>query len=235
MKGIEHPTDLIGLKVGHLTVTEFSYRDNHSRQYWKCFCDACGNYKDILRPNLLKGKIRSCGCQQNSYVKRKINTYDLSGEYGIGYTSKGEEFHFDLEDYDKIKDSNWCVDSNGYITTSAPKRMKMHRLIMNVDDPNIEVDHIYHNRRDNRKSQLRLVSSTQNQMNKTPQRHSSPCTGVSWHKNKHFRIVQIGLNGKLKYVGCSKDLDEAIQMRKDAEKKYFGEYAYKELEKTEAV
>lgn len=32
-----------------------------------------------------------------------MNTYDLSGEYGIGYTTKGEEFWFDLEDYDKIK------------------------------------------------------------------------------------------------------------------------------------
>ena len=35
---------------------------------------------------------------------KKYNTYDLSGEYGIGYTSKGEEFYFDLDDYDKIKD-----------------------------------------------------------------------------------------------------------------------------------
>lgn len=31
-----------------------------------------------------------------------FNKYDLSGEYGIGYTSKGEEFYFDLEDYKKM-------------------------------------------------------------------------------------------------------------------------------------
>lgn len=27
------------------------------------------------------------------------NTYDLSGEYGIGYTSNGEQFYFDKEDF----------------------------------------------------------------------------------------------------------------------------------------
>ena len=36
------------------------------------------------------------------------NKYDLSGEYGIGWTHNTEhEFYFDLEDYDIIKYYCW--------------------------------------------------------------------------------------------------------------------------------
>ena len=35
---------------------------------------------------------------------KKYNTYDLSGEYGIGYSNSGKEFYFDLDDYDLIKE-----------------------------------------------------------------------------------------------------------------------------------
>lgn len=35
---------------------------------------------------------------------KRYNRYDLTGEYGIGYTNQGVEFYFDLEDYDKIKE-----------------------------------------------------------------------------------------------------------------------------------
>ena len=55
-----------------------------------------------------------------SEVKRKYNRYDLeSQEYGIGWTSNtNEEFWFDKEDYDKIKNYCWNYHKNkhgGYI------------------------------------------------------------------------------------------------------------------------
>lgn len=94
-----------------------------------------------------------------------MNTYNLTGEYGIGYTTKGEEFYFDFEDYDNIKQYNWYIDSNGYVSKSNPY-IRMHRLVMNLFNPNIMIDHIYHKKNDNRKSQLRIVTNRQNQMNK---------------------------------------------------------------------
>ena len=158
-----------------------------------------------------------------------INKYDLSGEYGIGYTSKREEFWFDLEDYDKIKQYNWYITKSGYVRSqSHNKQTDMHRLVMNVSDSDIMIDHIFHKKYDNRKSQLRIVTNSQNQMNKKPLLHSSPCTGVSWHKKREAWIAQIGINGKLIYLGISKILEEAIKMRKAAEIKYFGEYNYQE-------
>ena len=54
-------------------------------------------------------------------MHKKYNTYDLTGEYGIGYTSKDEEFYFDLEDYDKIKDYCWRITMQGYVRAYSPK------------------------------------------------------------------------------------------------------------------
>lgn len=149
------------------------------------------------------------------------------GEFGIGFTSKNEEFYFDLEDYDKIKQYNWYVDSKGYIRKSNPT-LYMHRLIMNISDPNIMIDHIYHKKYDNRKSQLRIATCSQNQMNRyVPLSNASGFRGISWHKNKQAWIAQIGINGKLKYLGLYKNIDDAIDARIKAEKYYFGEYNYK--------
>jgi hypothetical protein len=155
-----------------------------------------------------------------------MNTYDLNGDFGIGYTYKGEEFYFDLEDYDKIKDYHWFIDPQGYVRTSNPSR-RMHRIILGLNDSNIMVDHIHHKKFDNRKSELRIATNSQNQMNRDiPSQNKSGFRGVSWHKNKNAWIVQIGINGKLKYIGIFKDIEDAISARLDAEKYYFGEYNF---------
>lgn len=105
--------DLTGKRFGRLTVLEqaedYIKPNGEHEAMWLCQCD-CGNQKIILGTSLRHGRTKSCGCfdKETSAIQgklnKKYNTYDLSGEYGIGYTSKGEEFYFDLEDYDKIKD-----------------------------------------------------------------------------------------------------------------------------------
>ena len=70
--------DLTGQRFGKLKVIEETYQNNIRK--WKCQCD-CGNISYIATGSLRSGNSTSCGkCK---------NTYDLSGEYGIGYTSKG--------------------------------------------------------------------------------------------------------------------------------------------------
>ena len=114
--------DLTGQKFGRLTVIERADNDDRGKVRWLCKCE-CGNTHIAISYNLTHGLCRSCGCLYGFKVynqKRKQrckNTYDLSGEYGIGYTSKGVEFYFDLEDYDKIKDYCWRTNDNGYIVT----------------------------------------------------------------------------------------------------------------------
>lgn len=103
----------------------------------------------------------------------------------------------------------------------------MHRLVLGVTDSSVMVDHIYHKKYDNRKSQLRVATSSQNQMNRNiPIQNKSGFRGISWHKKKNAWIAQIGLNGKLKYLGIFKDFSDAIKARLNAENYYFGEYNF---------
>lgn len=80
------------------------------------------------------------------------NKYEINGDYVIGYTSRhNNEFYFDLEDFDKIKQYYWIMDSKGNIICKDIKpRLSMHKLIMG--------DGIYYhkndNKSDNRKSNL---------------------------------------------------------------------------------
>ena len=80
---------------------------------------------------------------------KKYNIYDLSGEYGIGYTFKNEKFYFDLEDYNKIKDDCWHIDANGYVING--KRKRFHRIIMGLNNSKILIDHINHKKYDKNK------------------------------------------------------------------------------------
>lgn len=158
--------------------------------------------------------------------KNHVNTYDLSGEYGIGYTSKGEPFLFDKEDYELIQQYKWYLNSNGYIYCSNPKKISLHRLVMGVVNQDCIIDHIHHNKSDNRKSELRIVTGTQNQMNQLPRKHSSSHTGVSWHKKNKKWIAQISVDRKLKWLGMFEDEREAIEARIKAEQEYYGDYAF---------
>ena len=158
---------------------------------------------------------------------RKTNKYDSTGEYGIGYTNKGEEFYFDLEDYDKIKDYCWHKQSHGYIATNIYNGNNRSFLMLSnllMDDKMITYKN--HNRCDNRKNNLRKVTKSQNGVNqKLGVSNISGCTGVTWYKRVERWRAGIKVNYKSIHLGYFDDLNEAIKTRKLAEEKYFGEYA----------
>lgn len=212
---------------------------HHARWLCECSCEEHNRIK-ATGTSLKNGHVKSCGCLQKEHVsisdknKKPINTYDLSGEYGIGYTKHGEEFWFDLEDYDLIKDYSWHY-YNSYVVArekGTGKTIKLHRLVMGITDPNIKVDHKKHPprrelKKDNRKSNLRIVTQTENQMNRAPQLNNiSGVPGVSWDSSRNKWQVHITVNKKPKFLGRFKDKEDAIKARKDAELKYFGEYRY---------
>ena len=225
----------IGMKIGLWTVLEKTEpiidKDGKKNSAWLCECSCEKHTIRPVREKILKnGQSSSCGCTRN-INKKKYNTYDLTGEYGIGYTSKGEEFYFDLEDYEKIKDYYWRIDKQGYVVTTKhnlkPSVFGMHNIVMNCSSKEIVVDHIYHQTNDNRKSELRLVTNQQNGMNrKLPINNTSGCVGVAKSKNRW--LAKIKVNGKNLSLGSYLTKEEAIQARIDAEIKYFGEYRNRE-------
>ena len=101
--------------------------------------------------------------------------------------------------------------------------------VLDEDWRKVQVDHIHgrDSRNDNRKSNLRIVNMSKNGMNKKIQKNNtSGVTGVSLNKNKTKWRARIKVNGKEKHLGEFVNFEDAVQERKNAEKKYFGEYAY---------
>ena len=59
-----------------------------------------------------------------------------------------------------------------------------------------------------------------------PIQNTSGVKGVYWHKNKEKWQANIQIDNKLLYLGIFDSKQDAIQARKDAEKKYFNKYNY---------
>ncbi len=164
---------------------------------------------------------------------KKFNIYDLSGEFGIGYTLKGEEFWFDLEDYDKIKYACWFVEPKGrlvsrnYETSGKTTPIKFHRLIMGFPDPKeFDIDHIFGNQLDNRKEYLRICLHKENIRNiKIPVNNTSGFIGVYFRKDTGKWLAKIEVDTIVIRLGNFVNKEDAIIARLQAELKYFGNFA----------
>jgi hypothetical protein len=162
--------DLTGKRFGKLTVIEESGLDRSKTIMWLCKCD-CGTIKEIRGNDLRQGNTISC-------TQCPINKYFSRDGYMVGLTAKGEEFYFDKEDFELIKKYTWCIDS-GYVQNGNTK-LRMHRLIMKTPK-GLETDHVNHNTVDNRKSNLRICTTSENCCNrlKTKSPTTSKYKGVS--------------------------------------------------------
>lgn len=77
------------------------------------------------------------------------------------------------------------------------KSKAMHRLLLGATDPKIEVDHKNRNQLDNRRSNLRLASRSQNEGNKSAQsNNTSGFKGVTWNKDMRKWQAQIRMAKK---------------------------------------
>lgn len=203
---------------------------------WKCKCD-CENEVVVRGTVLRNGEVRSCGCLLTSVLKKRAlkfrNTYDLSGTYGVGYTNKGEKFYFDIEDFDKIKQYCWRIDKDGYVVTNLPSSesatrslIPLHRLVLQAKKDDV-VDHIKHNTVDNRKSQLRIVTRSQNSINaQIRSNNKSGITGVYFYPKTQKWTAEIKVNKKKIFLGYFQNMEDAVKARKEAEETYHGEYSY---------
>jgi hypothetical protein len=84
-----------------------------------------------------------------------------------------------------------------------------------------EVDHINHDKTDNRWSNLRPADSSINMRNRPKfKNNTSGVTGVSWHKLSQKWVAQINVDGKRKHIGLDDTLLDAVAARMRAEKEY---------------
>lgn len=234
--------DLTGKKQlnGRLTAIRQTedYIASNGKRYsqWLCECNCEDHNLVVVRGvDFNNESIRSCGClkresaHNNGKKCHKTNTFDLSGEYGIGWTlNTNNEFYFDLEDYDKIKDYCWYEKKykNNYslIVANAPdtKRLiKLHHLLGFKG-----YDHIDRNTRNNKKNNFRLATQKQNTRNRSlPTNNTSGVIGVSYDKYNQKWKAYITVDNTRINIGLYENKDDAIKARLVYAKKYFQEFS----------
>ncbi len=142
----------------------------------------------------------------------------------------------DYEDYDKIKIYNWIPQKSGtskkIYASCKPENNKtilMHRLILGIDD-NTYVDHINYNGLDNRKSNLRLCSHSQNLIHAEKMRRKWNCKsqypqskykGVSWQNHISKWRARISTE----YIGVFNNQEDAAKAYNKRAKEIYGDFA----------
>lgn len=92
-------------------------------------------------------------------------------------------------------------------------------LILYGEFPEDQIDHIDGNGLNNRADNLRSVSHADNGKNQRKCRtNTSGVMGVTWHRAKW--MVRMVINGRRTFIGYFKSFDEAMKVRKAAEKTY---------------
>ena len=120
----------------------------------------------------------------------------------------------------KVGDRAGTVRSDGYRQLNiANKSYYEHRLVWLLHTgtlPSKLLDHVDRNKKNNAIENLREATASENGRNQN-------CNGYTFFKNAY--VASIGINGKNHYLGRFKTPEEAIAVRKEAEKRYFGEFA----------
>lgn len=233
--------DLTGMRFGRLNVisrnyekqSEYFINTGNYSAFWNCLCD-CGN-PTIVKSSALMNKSNpttSCGCYSDEVKHKQKNTKEIEwmfdGNDVYGITNKGEKFIIDAEDFNRVKNYCWRKDRKGYIVANSRngsnKIIWLHRVIMKAKDNEI-VDHINWDKSNNKKSNLRIATKTQNNINiKRKSNNTSGYTGVSVLKNGKYRSA-ISINGKKYHLGTFDRLEDAVKVRHKAEQILHGEWS----------
>lgn len=154
--------------------------------------------------------------------------------------SQGKLAIVDDEDFEKLNTITWYAWYNKnnkkfyalhsiYEKGKSPSVARMHRVILDIEDKNVHVDHINGDTLDNRRSNLRIATRRQNARNRTSiqNRNKSGFRGVCFHKNTRKWVAQISLNGKRKNLGYFTTPEEAAKVFDSAAKEMYGEFCGK--------
>jgi hypothetical protein len=108
------------------------------------------------------------------------------------------------------------------------KPYKLHRVIFMMHHGYVgdQIDHIDGNSLNNKIENLRVVTNSQNQLNRKISKNSkTKFKGVSKHAQVEKYMVRLKVNGKERYFGLFEDLELAGLVADMAREKYHKEFA----------
>lgn len=143
-------------------------------------------------------------------------------------TVTGEMFIVDASDAERVKEMRWHLTrcSKNYVRTYAGKGryIRLHRLILDITDPDVVIDHIDGNTLNNTRANLRACSHAENMLNRGPASHNTlGLKGVYPKGASRFRAI-IKSAGKQHYLGSFPTPEEAHAAYVAAIPEHHGEY-----------
>lgn len=140
--------------------------------------------------------------------------------------TKGKWATVSAHSFHKVSGFNWCFQKEYAVRNGLPGEPRwvwMHKVLAGTIVGE-DTDHINGERLDNRDSNLRKATRSQNCINRPIQKNNkSGVVGVSKYDGRRW-TVRININKKAKYMGLFDSLEEAIAVRKKAEADYYGAF-----------
>jgi len=147
--------------------------------------------------------------------------------------TQGKVALVDDEDFEWLRKYQWVAKADGrthyaHCTIRQDgdvKMLLMHRLVMKAL-ARLYVHHINTNGLDNRHSNLKVCTSSQNAMNRRKRtKCSSKYKGVHWNKSHKKWYAMIRLRGRVEWLGSFNCEVEAAKAYNQAAKRLFGDFA----------
>ena len=121
--------------------------------------------------------------------------------------------------------SSWYLTTKGYVRTY--RNIVLHQIIAELKFGKLlndkTIDHINRDKLDNRESNLRLATASENSANKNILPNASSFKGV--YKNYDKFVAQICVNNKVKHLGRFNTPEEAAKAYNEAATLYQGDFA----------
>lgn len=242
--------DLTGMVFGRLKVLEqtedyITPNGSHLAQ-WLCEC-SCEDHtiKPIRGISLTRTThpVVSCGCLGREHslelkqINRKYNKYDIVDNIVYIYFNNCDEYTtVNLDKWESIpyiKELCWTKWNNGYAVARIPADLigffggktviGLHQLICPCEC-GFEPDHLDRDKLNNTTNNLQSKTHSHNSYNTDLYScNKSGVTGVCWYEQTNKWIAYIRVDGELIRLGYYVDKEDAIEARRSAEIKYFGE------------
>lgn len=160
-------------------------------------------------------------------LRARTNKYEICGDKLLITTAKGDKIVADAADYEVLSKFSWCISKTGYpVANINGKTVKLHRYLLGVKDVSVIIDHINGDPLDNRRQNLRVCTNSENTRNcKVAKNNTSGYTGIRKIAKSGRYNVRITFNRQEIHIGNFENIEDAIEARIAAEKKYFGSFA----------
>ena len=205
--------DITGQRFSKLVAKEFTGKIKNHSAVWLCQCD-CGKTTEVKANALSSGAIQSCGC-----LRSEVRIHDLTGQrYGklVAVEKTGKKQNNSQVWLCECDCGNKVEVSAGNLTSGKTnscgclldesRKKAIKKALDTRQDQYVDGTDIY---------QLAQDPRTNN---------TSGVVGVTYDKSTKTWKAKIQFKQKKYYLGSSKDINVAIQLRKEAEEKLHGEF-----------